>query len=316
MGQVAKTNGDYTIKTGDGATIVLDTGQGVGTTRVTGNLVVDGDTLTVSAENLNVQDNIIIVNFGETGAGVTLQYSGIEVDRGTLSRSAFVFNESDDSWNIGFAGGAGGYSFINSKLRVRTILTNSDTDNGDLTLIGTGIGVVKVSGTFNYEDQVTDDDDIPNKRYVDRAIQLNPSRSINQGDSTIFVADKDVAGTTTWLGGTPIESEIAVVVDGIPNTFFYNNRAKIQNLDIQQSEISNTDTNSNIFLRTSGTGKIQTNYGFQFDQIVVNPAVVGGSTILYAKAQSSGGSGLFINNSSYNDELITKSKALLFSMLF
>ena len=316
MGHVVKTNGDYSIKTGEGATIVLDTGQGVGTTRVTGNLIVDGDTLTVSAENLNVQDNIILVNFGETGAGVTLQYSGIEVDRGTLARSAFVFNEADDSWNIAIVGGPTSYSYTNSNLRVRTILTNSDTDNGDLTLIGTGTGVVKVTGTANYEQQVTDDDDIPNKKYVDDAILFNPSRSINQLDTSVFIADADQPGTTTWIGATPFESEVAVVVDGIPNSFFYPNRAKIQDLEIQRSEISNTDTNANLFLKTNGTGKVQTNYAMQFDRIAVTPASVSTSTLLYGVAPGSGTTGLKFINSSYNDELASKNRALLFSMIF
>ena len=315
MGHVVKTNGDYSIKTGEGATIILDTGLGVGTTRVTGNLIVDGDTVTVSAENLNVQDNIIIVNYGETGAGVTLQYSGLEVDRGTLARSAFVFNESDDSWNIGIVSG-GTYSFTNSNLRVRNILTNSDTDNGDLTLIGTGTGVVKVTGTTNYENQVTDDDDIPNKRYVDDAILFNPSRSINQLDTSVFIADADQPGSTTWIGATPFESEIAVIVDGIPNSFFYPNRAKIQDIEIQRSEISNSDTNANLFLRTNGTGKVQTNYAMQFDQIAVTPASVAGASLVYATSIGPGTTGLKFINSSYNDELASKNRALLFSMLF
>ena len=64
MGQFVQTNGDYVIKTGEGADIKFDTGPGVGNVRVTGNLVVEGDTLTVSAENLNVNDNIIVLNFG------------------------------------------------------------------------------------------------------------------------------------------------------------------------------------------------------------------------------------------------------------
>jgi hypothetical protein len=316
MGHVVKTNGDYSIKTGEGATIVLDTGQGVGTTRVTGNLIVDGDTMTVSAENLNVQDNIIIVNFGETGAGVTLQYSGLEVDRGTLARSAFVFNEADDSWNIGIVGGPTSYSFTNSKLRVRTILTNSDTDDGDLTLIGTGTGVVKVTGTLNYENQVVDDDDVPNKKYVDDAILFNPSRSINQLDTSVFIADADSPGTSTWIGATPFESEIAVIVDGIPNSFFYSNRAKIQDIEFQRSEISNTDTNANLFLRTNGTGKVQTNYAVQFDQIAVTPASVLGASLIYGTTPGPGTTGLKFINSSYNDELASKNRALLFSMLF
>jgi hypothetical protein len=100
MGQFIQVSGDYNIKAGEGATITLDTGAGVGNTRVTGNLIVEGDTLNVSVENLNVQDNIITLNYGETGNGVTLRYSGIEVDRGLESNVSFLWDENDDSWNL------------------------------------------------------------------------------------------------------------------------------------------------------------------------------------------------------------------------
>ena len=72
MGHVVQTNGDYVIKTREAGSIVLDTGQNVGTVRVTGSLLVAGDTLVVSSDNLNIKDNIITVNFGETESGVTL----------------------------------------------------------------------------------------------------------------------------------------------------------------------------------------------------------------------------------------------------
>jgi hypothetical protein len=67
MGQVIQVNGDYNIKARSGGVITLDTGEGVGYTKVTGNLVVEGDTLTVSAEDLQVNDNIIVLNYGEVG---------------------------------------------------------------------------------------------------------------------------------------------------------------------------------------------------------------------------------------------------------
>ena len=52
----------------------------------------------------------------------------------------------------------------------RGILTNSITLGGDLYSINSGTGVVNVSGTADYETNVTEDDDIPNKKYVDDAI--------------------------------------------------------------------------------------------------------------------------------------------------
>jgi len=312
MGQVIQVNGDYNIKAKEGATITLDTGPS-GFTHVTGNLVVDGDTLTVSAENLQVQDNIIVLNYGETGAGVSLTYSGIEVDRGTESHASIIYNENDSSWNI-VNGQPGSYNFNESYLRLQKVLTNPETDFGDLTLIGTGTGVVKVTGTLDYENQVTDDDDIPNKRYVDDAIQLNPARQIVQGDSRVITADKDNGGLN-YLNELVTESEIAVLVDNVPNSAFYINRAVIQRLEFIGSEITNDDTNSNISLRTNGTGRVQTNYALQLEQLGTTPANTAGYSVLFAKAPSTGDTGLFFV-ADRSGELISKNRALLYSMLF
>lgn len=324
MGQVVQVNGDYTIKTGEERDITLDTGPGVGNVRVTGNLIVEGDTLTVTAENLNVQDNLIVVNFGETGAGVTLEYAGLEVDRGSLPNALFLFDEAADSWIIGQGSVVGSISYTDSSLKLRKILTDPDTDEGDLTLIGTGLGVIKVLGTQNYEQQVTDDDDIPNKAYVDNAIQSNPTYQIVRGDTRVISFDKDAPldpglNFPPAIGpyvNQPADSIVSIVVDGLINSVFYNNRAVIQGIEINDTEITNDNTNSNIFIRTNGTGKLQTNYAVQLDKIGVTPAAVGDAVLIYAAEPSIATTGVYFTNNQRSGELINKNKALLFSMIF
>jgi len=322
MGQVVQTSGDYTIKTRESGNIFLDTGPGVGNVRVTGNLLVEGDTLTVSAENLNVRDNVIVLNDGETGAGVTLEYAGIQIDRGTETPAAMLFDENDDTFNFLFGSPEGTFNFANSRIRVKEILTDTDTDGGDLKLIGLGTGVIKVDGTINYEQQVTSDDDIPNKKYVDDAIRNNPTFQITDDDTRVVVTDKDVAGslqffidetTFTTFG----ESAVSMVIDGQLNSQFFSNRAVIQNIEIVNNEIT-TDglTNENIILRTQGTGKVQTNYGIELEQITSTPADVPGSIILHGAAPGLGKSGVFFVNSDISGELVEKNRALLLSMIF
>jgi hypothetical protein len=74
MGQVLQTNSTYKIKTYDGSTpansITFDTAE----VHIVGNLVVDGTQTTVNVDDLAIKDNIIKLNQGETGDGVTLQY--------------------------------------------------------------------------------------------------------------------------------------------------------------------------------------------------------------------------------------------------
>jgi len=55
-------------------------------------------------ENLNITDNIILINSGETGSGVTLGTSGLEVDRGILDNQLIIWNENTLAWEVGESG--------------------------------------------------------------------------------------------------------------------------------------------------------------------------------------------------------------------
>lgn len=332
MGQYFQVNGDYNIKAKDTGTITLQAGN----VKVAGNLTVTGDLAYVTSTNLDIADRIITLNKGESGVGVTATYSGIEIDRGSSSKAALVFNETDPTGITGSVGTwmiAGGtdpsYGFTDSNLKLRRILTNASTDSGDLTLIGTGTGVVKVAGTTDYETQVTDDDDLPNKKYVDDAIQNNPTFQITKLDTRVIIADSGVTPNTVGTGGSlayynnlgigvpTTESLLSVIVDGTVSSQFYSNRAIIQGLEFSDTEITNDDTNTNIYIRTNGTGKLQTNYAIQLDNNAVSPAQVSGSHVLYSKAESTGRTGIFfVNTENTRDELVSKNRALLFSMLF
>lgn len=512
MAQVLQTNCDYKIKTQVGGRITLDTNEVL----VTGNLRVEGDYVTVNVTNLDVEDNIITVNNGETGNGVTEGYAGIQVDRGFSSDSTrnafptFWYDESAGTWEIVTTAG-GLISYVDSNLKLRKLLTNPFIDNGDLTVIGSGLGVISVAGTTNYENQVTQDDDIPNKRYVDVAIRnRQPDNEIKRDDTYVVVQDVDggasaislmsiqlaqvtvpganysvndelllvggttrrdgkirvdsvdlsgailtftvidgglfsaippsiynVSTTTNGLGfgakfdviwgveeveiinpgndyetvtvnfqpGTDLgagiltaaalatvnldvfsidyrtvtsitvnspgeydyvplitfsaganpsltESQVRVVVDGILSSTFYEDRVKIQDFEIEDNEITNTVTNSNIKLTTLGTGKVEVNRGIQFEAQATPSAAlnyVAGSTVLFGNPDDDvlvrptpGGTGLYFNNLKQSlswdqwvinnpvsqntpanlltypvkNELISKQKALVMSMLF
>jgi hypothetical protein len=329
MGQFIQVSGDYNIKAGEGATITLDTGAGVGNTRVTGNLIVEGDTLNVSVENLNIQDNIITLNFGETGNGVSLRYSGIEVDRGLAQDVSLLWDENDQTWN--FKEGAG---YNSSKVRLKEILTNADTDSGDLTLIGTGTGVVKVAGTTAYELQVTDDDDVPNKKYVDDAIQTNPTFQILRNDTRTAAFDiNDPIDPGLFPIGPyflqPAESLVGVVIDNNIVAQFFRNRVQLAGANFFTEDptpndplipdatvIQTVNTNGNIKLETNGTGKVEITYALQLDNPGTTPAAVNNASLVYGGTVGAGSTGVYFRNTVNNDELISKSKALVFSMIF
>lgn len=73
----------------------------LGDASITGNLYVEGNTTILNTNVLEFEDNVILINRLETGAGVTLNQSGLEVERGTLENYRIVFNESDDTFRVG-----------------------------------------------------------------------------------------------------------------------------------------------------------------------------------------------------------------------
>jgi len=359
MGQFLRVNGDYNIKTAEGAKIVLDTGSSTsgGEVRITGDLVVEGETVSVAATNLNVEDNILIINYyGEdrtsVPSGVILGYAGIEIDRGDLSPAVLLFDEPADSWLLANGTSPGPFNYDNSNLRLRRIYTNSATDSGDLTLIGTGTGVVKVYGTDDYAQEILDrvlaadpevDDILTNKKYVDDAILNNPTFQIiapQTQDTRVIIADKEVTPNISTQPGSLAyftantgevidtgESAVSVLVDNRLIAQFFTNRVEIGDIElgggVDRNEITTKDgiTNENIVIRTQGTGKLQTNYALQLEKIGVTPSYVSDNTLIYSASPDIGTTGVwFVNDSAEaakrNGELISKNKALVFSMIF
>ena len=359
MGQFLQVNGDYNIKTAEGAKIVLDTGPSAagGSVRVTGNLIVEGDTVSVAATNLNVEDNILIINYyGEdredVPSGVILGYAGIEIDRGDLPPAVLLFDEDTDSWFLANNPPPGPFNYDESNLRLKRIYTNSATDNGDLTLIGTGTGVVKVSGTTDYAQEILDrvaaadpevDDILTNKKYVDDSILNNPTFQIvapQSQDTRVIIADKEVTPNVSTQPGSLAyftantgrvidtgESAVSVLVDNSLIAQFFTNRLEVGDLEfgggVDRNEITTKDgiTNENVVIRTQGTGKLQTNYALQLEKIGITPAYVSDNTLIYSASPDIGTTGVwFVNDSAEaakrNGELISKNKALVFSMIF
>lgn len=76
------------------------------TTDVTigGNLTVNGNTTVISTQIVEIEDNIIILNSEETGAGIALGSAGIEIERGSLPNFQAIFQESSGLYKIGEVG--------------------------------------------------------------------------------------------------------------------------------------------------------------------------------------------------------------------
>ena len=94
MSTVKNTNSDYTIQTPKTANITLNTDW----VRINGNLEVLGNTVSITTTDTNILDNTIILNYGETGAGITKGNAGIAVDRGTQPNVELRYNDGINAW--------------------------------------------------------------------------------------------------------------------------------------------------------------------------------------------------------------------------
>jgi len=174
---------------------------------VNGNLRAVGTVAAVATTNTTVTDNVITLNQGETGSGVTAVYSGIEVDRGLLNKVAFRWNESLTRWEL-------------------------TSDGISYTPIATGTG-------------------------------------------TLFNVVED---TSPQLGGA---------------------------LDVLGQSIFSSNTQTVPF-----------NTNLSIMNTTVNPSAITGYNVVYAKTPAGGGSGLYVTNTTaQNQELVTKTKAIVYALI-
>lgn len=314
---LALPSSDYKVKVKSGGNITLDTGLSSGITTVTGNLVVLGGTTQVSSSDLNLKDNIITLNDGESGTGITLNQSGIQIDRGSYSDAKIVFDETI-TWAdpISATTITGGFTLVNASGTLQGLRINSvSTGGGDLYLINSGTGVISVTGTNNYETQITDDDDIPNKKYVDDTIvtQLTSTfqRRIEEGSaSKSFVEVRD-----TEVSGAP--SVVTFQIDNLNKGQIFGNRVEFEDFRFQDNILSTTASDTDLILESQGSGGVVVNDNFTLTLQGSDPASPLDGLKVYVKAPAAGGTGLFFKHSaSKSGEIISRQNALLLSMLF
>jgi hypothetical protein len=113
MATVKRTSGNLIIqtpvKTGVNSNITLDTDFVI----ITGNLNIRGNTTVINSNIQTISDNILTLNSGETGNGVSTlgTTSGIEIDRGSAAGGnvQLIWNESTSTWQVsGMTSGAPG----------------------------------------------------------------------------------------------------------------------------------------------------------------------------------------------------------------
>lgn len=322
-----------------GGLITLDTTGGYTTDRgkvvITGDLEVKGITTTVESTNTTIADNIITVNEGQTGPGISaaLNYkAGLEIDRGSRPAARLLFDETVP-FVTGGSSGVGSFVFENNTGQYLPVSFNSLNSQGTLYITTPG-SAINVAGTVDYEENIfrytggvivdsgsgviVNNDHIPNTKavvdYVNFALANNLQDAIEEGDTRFETSDFSVTG---------IESKITATVDGTLIASFYSNRLEVADIKIQDNEISTTASNEDLILSAPGTGSVKIKDIIEItetpgdDALLSDPTAPVNGIKIYSKAEAEGNTGLyFVNKNNTADEIISRNRALVFSMLF
>ena len=355
MSKYLNVTGDYKITVTDGGEIRLDPGS-TGLVRVIGNLQVDGDTTTINSEQLVVDDPFVTLNQGNVSGGqIVDDVAGIQIDRGG-SDAFWVFDEGINTQAPGDGAFVGriGNAQTGAIVGIRT--TSINTGGADLNLVSQGTGVVTVQGCNEYHKQIfeyTTDPadptnevvdftgDIINAGYSDALVNAQGlvdslegffvgkfQTKIENDDTYVAVHDTD--------GGNSV-SAIEFTIDNNPAAFFFNDRTELQHLRIRDTRIETTSSNTDLILGAPGVGSVQINdvlyipegpyldddgvaggtFAFGEDTDELNPDAPADGIKLFSRAEGVAGTSLyFVNGYGSQDELVSKKKALLFSMIF
>jgi len=242
MAETKRINDSYTIKA---PTIIID-----------GDLQVLGTRTASDVQDTIINDNTIVLNSGETGAGITYGTSGIEIERGSLDNVSFVYDDTIDKFRA---------------------LENT-------TLIN-----VQVADPVTSNDAAT-------KNYVDTA----------------------AGGAVTSAAGVEnsVQFKTGSAFDGDSNLLYDGTNLTVGNTSITTGAITVDDTNGNLELSANGTGTLYVRSVVRMENEASDPPGIAGSNQLYAKATGEGGSGIYFSNTDNTDELVSKSKAIVFGIIF
>lgn len=309
MSKIVKVSeSDYRVRVQSSGSITLDTGVNTGTVYITGNLEVQGTTTTINTADLTIEDNIILLNKGETGAGVTEGTSGLEIDRGSLDKAQFLWDEAIDKFVIQLDTGT------LSGIVVGNIATNPLT-NLEFDMQAGG-GTLRITNSTGYESRVLDPNDIPNKQFVNDYVYASGGSA--KVDRIFFPVTAEFGFEDTLILSLETSLKFYVRSAGTLNQRLQvtSNGVDIDNINIFENTVQNSSVSNNLIL-TALNNNVELDAILNLNDQVVTPSPTGGATKLYSVSTAGPGkTGIFFTNNTTSDELVAKNRALLFSILF
>jgi len=342
MSRILRVDQDnYRVAVKTGGTITFDTGPTAGTVVITGNLDVKGTTTTVESTNTTITDNIIQINYGQTGNGISssLNYqAGISIDRGDYSDAFLVYDEQVTHWDATANAGAGGSAAGSFVLKTYADLVGNGPTGLQVNSISAsinqklyfdmqaGTGVLSIVNSPNYHTRVLNDNDIPNRQFVTTYITGQLATAGVEKISKVIsaITQSQVQSTATSIDSYTIDISSGNLVLRTQLTsggLTINTTTGMPGVNILGNTITNAGT-GNLIL-TSGNEVVEFSAGLELDVRVADPAAASNKVKFYSKAtEGPGRTGIyFVSNNAYGslaynqDELVSKNRAVLLSIL-
>jgi hypothetical protein len=341
MSRILKVNNsNYRLQVQGGGTITLDVGavSAGGTVVITGNLDVKGVQTVIESTTTTVADNIIELNVGSTGSGISSLFNyqaGVQITRGNnvgYPAAQLVYNEQvgfiDNTNGSGSVTTNGGFLLTTTNSTIQGVKTSKIASRGgngvanDLVFdLQGGTTALRVSnynttGSNSYINSVTLPDHIPTFGTVQLFCASNyvPGSGV-QGQAIVSTILFPVSGTPTaritatnntltyFVGTTTLAVSTPT---GTANAGYVSannieigaNSAPNKITTLPSGDARHVTTASDNLILSSTTGLVEVNAVLQLDD-QSTPSYSANMTKLYSSATPGpGGTGVFVTNSS------------------
>ena len=204
---------------------------------------------------------------------------------------------------------------------VYTINATSVTLDNDVTVTGN----LTVTGTTNSVETT-------NTRITDKVVTYNQGETgagvggdglsgieVERGsaDNALLVFDEsDDKFKISTNGGASYDSLLVTSATGLTEVLQDTTPQLGGDLDINGKNIVSAASNVDIQLVPNGPGKVTIASALKLNDQAIAPSSTSGATLLYADTASGGGTGVFFVDGSTSDELVSKSKAIVYGLIF
>lgn len=233
------------------------------------------------SDQYTISSPTIVLDGNLTVMGST---TSVETINSTIKDNIIVLNK--DESGTGVTQGTAGIEVERGIATNTTFLFNESADAWE-TKIGGSFAIVRGASPVSTDDFVT-------KGYLDTV-----SGDLSPGDpltSIQFNSGGSFAGTDklTWNGADLL----------------------VQDLSLSTGRIYCTTVNSDFEISAYGTGKLYLKNAIRMENLEFSPTSEANSNVIFTKIPGNAGSGLYFNNGTDTDEVVSRSKAILFGLIF